>query len=199
MHGKSIAHQLYCYYVCTGNDCPVIPGPTNNSIEVAEDSDQTFDFSIKGELFTIMKWCFIGSDRHSVCCYCNAEPDCPMADWTIDYYRHKHSCYHYTCSLTIHEVSMNYSDGTLISSVAGSPNNMKNVNYTHILVTQNSDKHRSPLVSVCYTITGIAVIAAVIVTVICMIYMIRRRYRWSSSYHMHGDYESIPSHSPCKI
>ena len=190
-----------CLYIhFTGYDCPVIPSPTNNSIKVAEDSDQTFDFSIKGEPNTIMKWCFVGSDHHNVCCYCNVgNSECPMADWTIDRYRHEDSCYHYTCSLTIRKVSMNYSDGTLISAVTGSPNNTKNVNHIHILVTQDNDKHSSPLVSVCYTITGIGVIAAAVITIICTVYMIRRRRSWSSSYHMHNGYESIPSPSPCKI
>ena len=185
----------------TGNDCPQIPSPTNNSIKVAEHSDQTFDFTIKGEVYTVMNWCFAGSDHHNkVCCYCNIEEECPMADWTIDYYRHEGSCYHYTCSLTIHKVSMNYSDGTLISGAAESSGNIsKNVNYTRILVTQNNNKHTSPPLPVCFAITGIGIIAAVIVVVISAMYVIRRRCHWSSSYYMHNDYENIPSSSPCKL
>ena len=103
-----------------------------------------------------MIWCFAGSDHYNVCCYCNVESEeCPMADWTIDYYRHEGSCacYKYTCSLTIHKVSMNYSDGTLISAAAESYKNNKNVNYTRILVTQNNNNHTSPPVPVrmlCY-------------------------------------------------
>ena len=141
-----------------------------------------------------MKWCFAGSDLY-VCCYCNVgSEECSMADWTIDYYRHEGSCYKYTCSLTIHKVSMNYSDGILISAAAES-----SVNYTRILVTQNNNKHTSPPLPVCFAITGIGIIAAVVVVVISAMYVIRRRCHWSSSYYMHNDYENIPSSSPCKL
>ena len=181
-----------------GDDCHKIPGPTNSSIKVEEHSDPTFSFTIKAEVSTRLKWCFVGSDHYNVCCYCNVEDaECAMPDWKMA--THYEDCYHYTCSLIIHSVSMNYSDGMLIGTAAESPENIKDVNYTRIFVTKNNDKHRSLPVSAYYAITGVGITAAVIIMVICVVYVIRRRYRWSSSYYMHGDYESIPSPPPCKI
>ena len=197
----------YTYVHIAGDGCPIVPhDPTNNTVEVAEHSDHIFNFTIKANIDTTFKWCFVKSDgNHSMCCYCNAESDrcycnaesdrCQVPNWKITLYRH--DCYQYTCSLTIHDVSMNYSDGTFIST-ARSPRITKDVNYTRILVTQNNKQKSIPL-PVCYSVTGVGIISAIIALVMCM-FMIKRGCCQSRSHYMHhGDYEIIPPNSPCKI
>ena len=206
MHCNYIHAYVHIYinlFVFPGYECDKLPGPTNNSIKVAEHSDYKFNFTIKGKVFTRMYWSFVRPNNSSSHCYCNAEPEnktnieCDVPNWTLQYYHN--DCYLYTCSLTIRNVSMDYADGMLISTAASSPLNIKNVSYTRILVTQDSENRKSILALVYYCVTGVAIVVCVISMGICVTYMMKKRCRWSRSYHTYEGYESIPSPSPCKI
>ena len=152
-----------------------------------------------------MYWSFVRPDHSNSSCYCDAESEdklhteCDVPNWKLQYYHD--NCYLYTCTLTIRNVSMNYTDGMLISTAASSPENIKNVSYTRIFVTRDNDKHKSTptLVYYCFTGVTVAIVVCVIFMMICVIYMKKRRCRWPRSYDMYEGYESIPSPSPCKI
>ena len=179
------------------DDCRHIPGPTNSSVEVVEHSKHTFDFTIKGTKDIPLQWCYHGTDNYSACCVCNdpqsndPQSKCQVKDWTTDLYSNK--CNHYSCVLTIHNISMNYSNGMLVSTAVVSDNDTKNINYTRIFVTQDSSTHKSQPVTLYYIVVVMGIIAATIVTVTCGIFVIKRTYRWSRSYYLHHDYEAIKS------
>lgn len=117
-----------------------------------------------------------------------------MADWTMISYKHD-DCYHFTCAVTIRNIPMNYSHGTLFSVAAVSFNDVRHVNYTRIFVTQGSDDDHTKSIPtlVYYIVAGVCATGIVALTVICLVFVIKRRYQWFSSHSIYQDYESIPS------
>ena len=170
--------------------CMTIPSTTNSTVYITEHSEHEFEFTIRGDVSVVLQWC-LGPDNHSDCCICSDGEHCMVKDWTVK--KHSVDCIHYTCLLTIHDISMNYSDVTLISR-ATSDDNRRIVNSTHISVTQDSDNHKSLPTEVLYGIViGVGVGVVVIVMVICVVYMVKRRFHSSKSYYVQEDYEPIPS------
>lgn len=186
-----------------GDHCRYIPSPTNSSVEVVEHSQHTFNFAIKGTKDIPLQWCYHGADNYSACCVCNypesndPQSKCDVKDWSTALYNNK--CNHYSCVLTIHNISMNYSNGMLVSTAVVSDNDTKNINYTRIFVTQDSSTHKSQPVTLYYIVVVMGIIVATIVTLTCGIFAIKRTYRWSRSYYLHHDYEAIKSPTTGKL
>ena len=192
----SIHTYLCCIYTLIGDaECRHIPNATNKSVEVLEYSNHTFEFTITGDTTIALQWCFVGSNNHSECCMCNDDP-CQNKDWTAVSKCSPSDCHQFTCLLTIHNMTMNYSNGTLISKAAVSDDDVRVVNHTHVSVTQDSNHHHKPLPTLVYDIAiGVGVGVVAIVIVICVVCMTKRNSRCSKSYSVYQDYETIPSSS----
>ena len=161
-----------------------IPNTTNNTVYIAEHSEHKFDFTIRGAASIVLQWCLDGPDKQRYCCICSDDENCQVKDWTVTKYSNE--CTYYTCLLTIHNISMNYSDVTLISR-ATSDDDRRIVNYTRISIIQDTDDHKSLPSLVLYGIViGVGVGVMVIITMICVVYMIKRR--------SHSRYLQLMSH-----
>ena len=192
-------YMYLCMHFSVGNDLPKIPDATNNSVVITENSKYTFNLTIKYDRFdSQITWCFeplihsgvIQSDYNNSCCTCNSD-GCPMPGWKLYDSFNCDDC-QYTCSLTIHDVQMNYSNGVLVSTAKTDSGSRKIVNRTRIIVVASSDS-KNPS-STLWIISGVSVVVAVISIAMCAVYAIIRKFRSSHSI-FRQEYEPIP---PCK-